>query len=126
GEGRMAIEAAGDWRQQVADRLVAPAEAMRVVKSGDVVWMGALSSVPVTLCQGLTARADELANVTVCTCLTPFDWDRPELSRAFTIRTIYTGPLERKAAQEARFEYLPVAGFREGRMPAGWGLQHHG
>jgi acyl-CoA hydrolase len=40
----MAIEAAVDWRQQVADRLVSPAEAMRIVKSGDVVWMGALSS----------------------------------------------------------------------------------
>jgi 4-hydroxybutyrate CoA-transferase len=120
----MAIGATVDWRQQVADRLLSPAEAMQIVKAGDVVWMGALSSVPVTLCQGLTERADELADVTVCTCLTPFNWDRPEFARAFKIRTIYTGPLERKAAQEARFEYLPVAGFREGRMPSGWDLDY--
>jgi 4-hydroxybutyrate CoA-transferase len=115
----MAIEATMDWQQQVADRLMSPAEAMRIVKAGDVVWMGALSSVPVTHCQALAARADELADVTICTCLTPFDWDRPELTRTFTIRTVYTGPLERKAAQEGRFEFVPVAAFREGRMPAG-------
>jgi 4-hydroxybutyrate CoA-transferase len=120
----MANEAAVDWRQQVADRLMAPAEAMQIVKPGDIVWMGGLSSTPIALCQGLTARTDELADVTVCTALTPFDWDRPELCRAFTIRTIYTGPLERKAAQEGRFEYVPVAGFREGRMPAGWDFEY--
>ena len=95
----MAIEVTTDWQQQVADMLMSPAEAMRIVKSGDVVWMGALSSVPVTHCQALIERADELADVTICTCLTPVDWDRPELTRIFTIRTIYTGPLERKAAQ---------------------------
>jgi len=72
--------------------------------------MGALDSVPVTLCEAPTTRADELADVTICSCITPFDWDRPELSDAFRIRTIYTGPLERKAAQEGRFEYVPAAG----------------
>jgi acyl-CoA hydrolase len=120
----MAYEGAVDWLRQVGDRLMSPAEAMRIVKSGDIVWMGAASSVPVTLCQGLTARADELADVTICTCLTPFDWDRPELMGAFTIRTGYTGPLERKPVQEGRFEYVPVAGFREGRMPAGWDFDY--
>jgi acyl-CoA hydrolase len=120
----MANEGAVGWRQQVADRIMCPTEAMQIVKSGDVVWMGALSSVPVSLCQALIARADELADVTICTCITPFDWDRPELSGAFRIRTIYTGPLERKAAQEGRFEYVPVAAFREGRMPAGWDFEY--
>jgi acyl-CoA hydrolase len=114
----------GAWQHQVADRLMSPAEAMRIVKSGDVVWMGGLGSVPISLCEALTARVEELADITICTCLTPFDWDRPELSNAFTIRTIYTGPLERKAAQQGRFEYVPVAAFREGRMPAGWDLDY--
>jgi acyl-CoA hydrolase len=120
----MANEVAVDWRQQVADRLMSPAEAMGIVNSGDVVWVGGLNSVPVTLCQGLTARADELADVTICTCVTPFDWDRPELSDAFRVRTIYAGALERKGAQEGRFEYLPAAAFREGRMPAGWDVEY--
>ena len=120
----MANEGAVDWRPQVADRLMSPPEAMGIVQSGDVVWMGGLGSVPVTLCQGLTARTNELKDVTICTCLTPFDWDRPELSGAFRIRTIYTGPLERRAAQGGRFEYVPVAAFREGRMPAGWDYEY--
>ena len=115
----MAIEATMDWQQQVADRLMSPADAMRIVKSGDVVWMGALSSVPVTLCQALIERADELADVTICTCLTPVDWDRSELTHTFTIRTIYTGPLERKAAQEGRFDYVPVARSAKGACRRG-------
>jgi 4-hydroxybutyrate CoA-transferase len=97
---------------------------MRVVKSGDVVWMGGLSSVPVSLCEGLSARADELTNVTICTCVTPFDWDRPEFSAAFRVRTMYMGPLERKAAHAARFDFLPAAAFREGRMPGGWDFEY--
>jgi 4-hydroxybutyrate CoA-transferase len=120
----MANLGALDWRRQVADRLMSPVEAMRIVKPGDVVWMCGLTSVPVTLCQGLAARTDELADVTICTCVTPFDWDRPELSGAFTVRTMYLGSLERKAAQAGRFEYMPVAAFREGRMPSGWDFEY--
>jgi acyl-CoA hydrolase len=117
-------DAATDWRRQVEGKLVSPREAMGAVKSGDVVWMGALGSVPVSLCQALAERAGELSDVTICTCLTPFNWDRPELLGAFQVRTGYSGPLERKAAQEGRFEFIPVAGFREGRMPAGWDFEY--
>ena len=117
-------DAATNWRQQVGEKLMTPAEAMSIVKSGDTVWMGGLTTVPVTLCQALADRAGELKDVTIATCLTPFNWDRPELLEAFCIRTGYSGPLERKASQEGRFDFIPVAGFREGRMPAGWDFDY--
>lgn len=113
-------EAAADWRERVADRMMSPREAMGIVRSGDTVWMGGLGTVPAGLCAGLAERADELSDVTINTFMTPFNWDRPELLRSFRIRTGYAGPLERKAVQEGRFEFLMMSGFREGKMPAGY------
>ena len=107
-----------DWRERVADKLMSAAEAMRAVEPGDHVWMGGLGSVPMSLCQALCERADDLSDVTISTFMTPFHWDRPELLKAFTIRTAYMGPLERAAGQQGRFEYVVMAGFREGRMPS--------
>jgi 4-hydroxybutyrate CoA-transferase len=108
-----------DWRERYADKLMSPREAMGVVKPGDAVWTGGLNSVPVTLCAGLAERAAELPGVSIYTFLTPFNWDRPEILRNFRIVTFYTGPLERKAVHEGRFDLIPVAGFRDGRMPNG-------
>lgn len=120
----MVIKAAANWRERYAGKLVSPKEAMALVKPGDNVWMGGLNSVPVSLCAALAERAPELSDVTIATCLTPFNWDRPEILRSFHIRTGYAGPLERKPSQEGRFDYIPVAGFREGRMPNGWDLDY--
>ena len=112
------------WRGQVADKLTSPAEAMAIVRPGDTVWMGAAGSVPTTLCDALAGRAEELPGVTVATLLTAYDWDRPELLQHFRIRSGYTGPLERAAVQAGRFEYVPVAAIREGRMPNGFDLAY--
>jgi 4-hydroxybutyrate CoA-transferase len=117
-------KAAADWREKYADKLVSAREAMSIVKSGDTVWMGLLNSVPVTLCGGLVELAPDLRDVTVYSCLTPFNWDRPEILEHFRIVGAYAGPLERAAVQEGRFDYIPVAGFRDGRMPNGWHLDY--
>ncbi|MFN8559740.1 MAG: hypothetical protein U0531_21135 [Dehalococcoidia bacterium] len=108
-----------DWRERYADKLKSPREAMGIVKSGDTVYTGLLNSVPVTLCAGLAERADELTDVTVINLVTPFNWDRPELLKSFRIVGGYTGPLERAGVREGRLDYIPIAGFRAGRMPNG-------
>lgn len=117
-------QTAANWRERYADKLVSPREAMRLVKPGDCVWMGALGTVPIGLCSALAELAPDLPGVTIATCLTPFNWDRPEVLASFRILTAYTGPLERRAAQEGRFDFLPVAGFREGRLPNGYDLDY--
>ena len=108
-----------DWRERYAEKLMSPREAMDIVKPGDTVWVGGLNSVPVTLCGALAERAAELPGVAVYTFLTPFNWDRPEVRENFRIVSFYAGPLERTPIHAGRFEYVPVAGFREGRMPHG-------
>ena len=108
-----------NWRERWADKLMSPREAMAIVKPGDTVWLGLVGAVPLTLCGALAECAPELHDVTLVHALTPFDWDRPELLAAFNVVTGYAGPLERKAVQEGRFHYAPVAGFRTGCMPRG-------
>ena len=107
-----------DWRRTISDRLVSPEEAVSLVKSGDTVYGGGWTSVPMQLTAALTERR-ELRDVTLLTYLTPFNWDRPELLEKFRIRTFYAGPYERPAVRAGRIEYVPVAQWRMGRMPPG-------
>lgn len=120
----MVAERTYDWRGQVADRLMSAREAMGIVRPGDQVWVGGLNSTPLTLCGGLAERAAELPGVTVHTFLPPFNWDRPELLEHFTIRGGYCGPLDRQATRDGRMEYVPIAGFRKGKMPNGWHIPY--
>lgn len=107
------------WRERHAGRLGSMAEAVAVVKSGDTVWAGGWTSVPVQLCAALADRAGEVRDVTVGTYLTAYNWDQPRILEAFRVITFYAGPYERAAARDGRFEYLPVAQWRDGKLPPG-------
>ncbi len=109
------------WRGKHASILGTAAEAVSLVKSGDRVWVGILGSIPLSLCAALAEPAPQLRDVTVATMLTAFDWDKPELLKSFRIVGGYTGPLERKPVQEGRFDYVPLGGYRAGKMPSGFG-----
>jgi 4-hydroxybutyrate CoA-transferase len=113
-----------NWRERYAGKLMSPGEAMQIVRPGDRVYLGVLNCIPVTLCAALAERANELHDVTVYTMLTPFNWDRPELLNSFRIIGGYTGPLERQAVREGRFDYCPIGAFREGRMPSGYHIPY--
>jgi acyl-CoA hydrolase len=113
-----------DWRRRYADKLVSPQEAMALVRPGDQVWVGGLNSVPTTLCGALADRAAEVPDATIYTFLSPFNWDRTGVLDKIHVRTLYAGPLERSAVQESRIDYVPAAGFREGRIPSGYHLDY--
>lgn len=116
----MAVKSsAANWRERYADKLMSPTDVMRIVKPGDTVWMGALAATPMALSDGLAQLAPELSGVRLVLAFTTFDWDRPELLGSFHIVSAYAGPLERAAAQAGRFDYAPMAGFRDGTLPNG-------
>ncbi|MCK9518123.1 MAG: hypothetical protein M0R74_03695 [Dehalococcoidia bacterium] len=108
-----------DWRELYTERLCSPEEAVSSIGDGDVVWVGGWTSVPVQPCQALASRAGELRNVTILNFLAPFNWDRPELLEAFHIVNFYASPYDRPGVREGRMDYVPVAQFREGRLPPG-------
>jgi acyl-CoA hydrolase len=111
-----------NWKERYAGKIGAADEAVSIVKPGDKVWAGGWTSVPTELCAALAARAGELRDVTVGTYLTPFNWDQPAILDAFKIITFYAGPYERSAARSGRFDYIPVAQWREGQLPPGLDL----
>lgn len=111
-----------NWRERYAEKLGTASEAVSIVTSGNKVWAGGWTSVPVELCAALAGRAGELRDVTVGTYLTPFNWDTPEILDSFKIITFYAGPYERAAGRAGRFEYIPVAQFRDGKLPPGLDL----
>jgi len=111
-----------NWREKHANVLGSAAEAVAVVQPGSRVYAGGWTSVPTMLCGALAARAGELRDVMVGTYLTPFNWDTPEILESFRIVTFYAGPYERAAARAGRFDYIPVAQWREGHLPPGLDL----
>lgn len=110
---------AADWRERWRDRLCSPGEAVSLVESGQCIYLGGWTSVPTSLCRALVERRAELRDVTILTYLTPFDWDDPQTLESFRIRTFYVGPFERPAVHAGRFDYVPVAQWRAGRLPPG-------
>lgn len=56
-----------DWRNEYQQKKMTPQEAVKLVKSGDTVYVGTCTSVAYTLLDALGEREDELENVTL-TC----------------------------------------------------------
>ncbi|MCZ2109110.1 MAG: hypothetical protein LC118_06000 [Dehalococcoidia bacterium] len=108
-----------NWREKHAAKLGTTAEAVAIIQNGDRVWCGGWTSVPVQLCGALAERAGEITDVTIGTFLTAYNWDQPKVLDNFHVTTFYAGPYERMPAREGRFEFVPVAQWREGKLPPG-------
>jgi 4-hydroxybutyrate CoA-transferase len=117
----MKIRTDQGWRTRCGGRLCTAAEAVQLISSGQSVYAGGWTSVPVTLCRALAERRGELRDVTISTFLTPFSWDDAATLKSFRIRTFYAGPFERSAVHAGRFDYVPVAQWRAGQPPPGFG-----
>ncbi|HSE47245.1 MAG TPA: hypothetical protein VLA89_18135, partial [Gemmatimonadales bacterium] len=111
---------AADWRERHAEKLGSASDAVSAIESGQHVYAGGWTSVPVLLCEALHGRLPELERITISTFLTPFNWDRPEILERWTVRSFYAGPFERAAVRAGRFEYIPVAQWRDGKLPPGF------
>ena len=49
----------GTWKNEYTDKLRSPEEAVRLVKSGDTVFVGSTTSVANALCEALEQRLDD-------------------------------------------------------------------
>ncbi len=56
------------WRDEYQSKLVSLEEATKKIKSGDVVWFGALTSAPIDFLETLSDRYLELKDVTLVSC----------------------------------------------------------
>jgi 4-hydroxybutyrate CoA-transferase len=98
------------WQSVYQSRVTTAEDAMKVVKSGQRVFLTGNVSIPKTLLGALVKRAPELENVEICHALTigSADYVAPELEGHLRVNTLFIGGNVRKAVQEGRADFTPV------------------
>ncbi len=98
------------WLEQYRAKCTTAEEAVRIVRSGQRVYLGAGCAVPVSLMQALVGRAEELSDVEIIHILTtgPADYISPEMGGHFRCSALFVGPNVREAVNDGRADYTPV------------------
>ena len=104
---------------------VSAAQAVKVVKSGDRVFIHSAAAAPQSLIAALTADAPRLRGVEIVQIHTegPAPYAAPEYANNFRVNALFIGTNIRQAVQEGRADYLPVflseipALFNKGALP---------
>ncbi|MCL9808031.1 acetyl-CoA hydrolase/transferase family protein [Flavobacterium luminosum] len=91
-------------------KYVTAAEAVKVVKSGDRVYVQAASAAPSILTKALTDRASELKNVEICHLHTEGEapYANPELAESFHVNSFFIGANVRHTLLAGNGSYTPV------------------
>lgn len=89
---------------------VTAAEAVKVVKSGDRVYVQAAAATPTVLTKVLTDRAAELRNVEICHLHTEGEalYANPDLSESFHVNSFFIGANVRHTLKSGNGSYTPV------------------
>ena len=98
------------WTKHFKERIVTAEEAVKVIKSGDKVWVHPGCATPEPLLKALVARKDELENVEIAHILTfgEAPYVNPEMQGHFKHRAFFTGPNVRDAVNDGRAEFVPI------------------
>jgi acyl-CoA hydrolase len=91
-------------------KYVTAAEAVKVVKSGDRVYLQAAAAAPTVLANALTARAEELRDVEVCHLHTEGEarYAAPEYAASFHVNSFFIGCNVRHTISAGNGSYTPV------------------
>lgn len=91
-------------------KYVSAEEAVKVVKSGDRVYVQAAAATPTILTKALTERTSELKNVEICHLHTEGDapYANPELKDSFHVNSFFIGKNVRHTLAAGNGSYTPV------------------
>lgn len=98
------------WMEDYRAKRTTAEEAVKIVASGNRVYLGAGCAVPKDLMSALVARAPELEDVEIIHILTtgPADYVSPDMEGHFRCNAMFVGPNVRTAVNEGRADYVPV------------------
>ena len=99
-----------DWHSIYQSRVTTAEEAVKVIRSGNRIFMTGNVSVPQTLLAALVTYAPALENVEICQALTvgSADYVKPAMEGHLRVNTLFIGANVRKAVQEGRADFTPV------------------
>ena len=113
------------WADEFRAKCVTADEAVRVVQSGNRVWIHEGCGTPQVLVDALMGRALDLHHVELCHMLTfgeaPYTW--PEFEGHFRHNGLFLGPNTRNAVAEGQADYTPIflseieEQFQNGQLP---------
>jgi acyl-CoA hydrolase len=91
-------------------KYVTAEEAVKIVKSGDRVYLQAAAAAPTILANALTERASELRNVEICHLHTEGEarYANPEFSESFHVNSFFIGANVRHTLKAGNGSYTPV------------------
>jgi len=121
-----------NWQATCQARITTPDEAVKVINSGDRVFLTGNASVPLPLLDALVRRAPQLQNVEICHPLTicPADYVAPEMAGHLRINSMFISANVRRAVNEGRADFTPVMLsefpllFKNGHLPLDVALIH--
>jgi acetyl-CoA hydrolase len=98
------------WTETYRGKVTTAAEAVKVVRSGDHVWIHGGCNNPEELLKAMVGRADELRDVEVSHILTfgAADHADPKYAGSFRHRALFIGGNVRQAVNEGRADWVPV------------------
>lgn len=120
------------WIENYRKKRCTAEEAVKVIKSGDCVYVHPGCAEPEHLVKAMVARAPELHEVSVIHILTSgnADYVRPEMSGRFRHIAFFAGANVRSAINEGRADFIPIflseieALFSSGAFPVDVALLH--
>ena len=91
-------------------QLVTAAEAVKIVQSGDRVYVQAAAATPTVLTKALSERASELKNVEICHLHTEGEapYANPDLAASFHVNSFFIGANVRHTLKAGNGSYTPV------------------
>jgi acyl-CoA hydrolase len=98
------------WLEKYLEKRRTAADAVKVIRSGDCVYIHPGCAEPEQLVKAMVARADELRKVKVIHILTRgvADYVRPEMAGSFRHVALFSGANVREAINEGRADYVPI------------------
>ncbi len=99
-----------DWKTEYAKKIVSADDAVRLVKSGQRIFLTGNCSVPRELLSALIRYAPNLKDVEICQALTIIgsEYVDPSMAGHLRINSLFASPNVRKAIHEGRADFTPV------------------
>ena len=121
-----------DWKQYYQSHRMTAQEAVRLIKSGDRVFLTGNCSVPLHLLSALVEHAPNLQNVELCQALTVAgsEYVSPEMEGHLRVNSFFVRNNVRKAIHEGKADFTPVLLsefpllFQKGILPLDVALVH--
>ena len=129
---KQAVGRRASWLEKYLEKRRTAEEAVKVIRSGDCVYIHPGCAEPERLAKAMVARADELRKVKVIHILTRggAGYVRPEMVGSFRHVALFSGANVREAINEGRADFVPIflseieALFSSGAMPIDVALIH--